>query len=301
MDFNVFSTKKIPCQRHPKEILSHICTIPDCQYNNLLLCPKCQTPDNPHYTHHKRGILKIKDFLEAQLYLVEPSVADELILRTLDIEKKIKLMENDFKNEDSEIDKDFGALFALFFKISDTAKTTLKKMIRESSQKLAEKNQSLNKALMTIKNNKTEAKDVQQIIEAINPESADHLMKSLLNKKQQKYEELSQAVAGLIAELENCPKERITYKKSENGKRIFEEIKDSFEKACLNVLGQFRSLLEDPTKKSKKADLSKIATNSPLKDRNIDQSVAKIAQDIERSRNNLGKSPLKIEKDPRNS
>jgi len=289
--------KRLACPRHSNEAVTYVCTFPDCQAPSISFCPKCQVTEAGHFNQHRKFIQKIRDFLDSQLFPAEPPMLDELLLRTNEIEQKLLKIEEEYKKEDVQIDKDFGSLFAIFFKVTETGKNILKSSLRESFTKISERNMALRKSLEYLKVNKNDPNELKKSLAMLNKDNTDEQLKSLLAQRQQKFETLNTNLADIISDLDSSVREKPIYKKSPYSQSIFEELKANFDKACYNVINHLKGLIEITGAKPipvKKIDLTagtSLDRSSPL-DRQYNASVARIAQDIERSRSIANKGPL---------
>jgi len=289
--------KRLACTRHPNETVVYVCTFPDCQAPSVSFCPKCQVTEAGHFTQHKKFMQRTKDFLDSQFFIAEPPLVDELLVKTNEIEQKLLKIEEEYKKEDVQIDKDFGSLFAIFFKVTETGKNILKSSLRENFTKISERNMALRKSLEYLKVNKNDPNELKKTFAMFNKDNTDEQFRIMMAQRQQKYDTLNMNLADIISELDSNVREKPIYKKSPYSQSIFEELKTNFDKTCYNVINHLKSLIEISGAKPipiKKIDLTAgtaLDRSSPV-EKQYNASVARIAQDIERSRSIANKGPL---------
>ena len=135
----MFSGKSSPveCRKHPKSPVLFVCSLGSCSFGSLI-CDGCIKAEPHHTSIHKHFIYNINDFLSHQNAKVATKLLPSLNQSLIDIEKKLSVYSQTIETESQEIDRDFAALFKIFFNASETTKTFLKENVKNEHKRLSE-------------------------------------------------------------------------------------------------------------------------------------------------------------------
>jgi len=251
MKINMFSAKSstFDCQKHAKSPVMFICSLPNCNFGNFV-CDNCIKTEPHHTSIHKNFVYNINDFLSHQNTKVSTKLLPSLNQTLVDIEKKLSIYSQHIETETQEIDRDFAALFKIFFNASETTKTFLKENVKNELKRLNEK-------LVNLKKNSKE------VIEQESPKKNESFLGSFLSKdpdkieasnteelisklilKNQNFNKLRAEILNLSGETETAGSNPVKYKKNDQSKKLYDEIKDNFDKSCKDMYRQFKLLFE---------------------------------------------------------
>ena len=219
--------------------------------------------------------------MQHQNYLLDPHLSDELIEKSSLIDQRLRDIENLCRQEDAEIDKDFGALFAVFYKLTEEGKQLLKETIRNGSKQIAERISTLSKSFQQMKKTKVNPKEVMPHFSKLTTDGAEEILRSLINKRANKFSDYNANLSSLSLELENCISSRSRYKKKESSRQHYKDIKESFEKNVQSLVGYFKDLLDSPLRETRYHQVTFGAMNQPLKDRETISGVSSARSIVE--------------------
>lgn len=242
------SIKSSDCPRHPKTAYLYVCTHPNCQQAPLF-CDQCLKTDNSHTSTHKNFFFTLTDFLNTQNGKLSIRLYPSLNQTLLELDRRAGMLSQSIENDIKEVDIDFAALFKIFFNISESAKNYLKDFLRSENKKIIEKITLLKKSLKDLQDNESQKPSpgflntlLSRDPDKIEANSLEELVQKLLNRNQNA-NKLRGDILTMGSELDNgiIPSK---YKKSEGGKKIFEEIKEEFDKSCKEMYRQFKQLIQ---------------------------------------------------------
>ena len=247
----MFSGKnsQVECRKHPKSPVLFVCSLGNCTFGSLI-CDNCIKTEPHHTSIHKHFIYNINDFLAHQNAKVATKLLPSLNQSLIDIEKKLSIYSQTIETESQEIDRDFAALFKIFFNASETTKTFLKESVKNEHKRLNEK-------LVNLK------KNTKDVTEQESPKKSESFLGGLLSKdpdkieaanneeligklivKNQNYNKLRAEILNLNSEADNVTANPVKYKKNEQSKKLYDEIKENFDKSCKDMYRQFKLLFE---------------------------------------------------------
>jgi len=166
-----------------------------------------------------------------------------------DIEKKISSYSQHLETETQEIDRDFAALFKIFFNASETTKNFLKDNIKNELKKINEKLSVLKKSLKDINEQDPPKKEtflpnfLTKDPDKIEASSTEELITKLIVKNQP-FNRLRAEIVGFNLEIDSTTNNPIKYKKNDQAKKFYEDIKENFDKSCKDMYRQFKLLIE---------------------------------------------------------
>lgn len=245
----MFSNKNAECSKHQKSLIILVCSMQGCNFGNLI-CESCIKTEPQHTSMHKNYIFNLNDFLNHQNTKISAKLLPSLSQTVIDLEKKITFYSQHIETEIQEIDRDFSILFKIFFNASETTKNFLKDNIRNDLKKINEKLSQLKKNLKDVGDqespkktdsffNNIFAKDPDKIEAA----STTELIIKLITKNQS-MNKLRADILTFNGEVEATTNNPIRYKKNEKSTKLYEEIKENFDKSCKEMYRQFKLLFE---------------------------------------------------------
>ena len=245
----MFSHKTPECQKHPKTQVLFICSLQGCNFGNFI-CDNCIKTEPHHTSIHKNYIFNINDFLNHQNTRISLKLLPSLNQTIIDIEKKISLYSQHIETETQEIDRDFAALFKIFFNASETTKNFLKDNIKNELKRLSDRMVALKKNLKDTSESEPPRKNesfLQNLLskdpDKIEASSTEELINKLITKNLP-FNRLRADVIGFNYEVDSTTSNPIKYKKNDQAKKLYEEIKENFEKSCKDMYRQFKLLIE---------------------------------------------------------
>lgn len=245
----MFLQKHVECPKHPKNQVIFVCSMQGCNFGNLI-CDTCIKTEPQHTSMHKHYIYNLNDFLNHQNTKISIKLLPSLNQTIIDLEKKVTFYSQHIETEIQEIDRDFAILFKIFFNASETTKNFLKDNIKSDLKKINDK-------LALVK------KGLKDVSDQESPKKSESFLSNLLSKDPDKIEANSQLelitkliaknqvmnriradILGLSTELDSTTNNPIKYKKNEQSIKLYEEIKENFDKSCKDMYRQFKLLFE---------------------------------------------------------
>lgn len=213
--------------------------------------------DTLHLQTHKPYIYPYNEFLNLQT--VKPSAKLLPLLTQIlqEIEKKVALYSQHCEGEVQEIDRDFATLFKTFFAVSETSKNFLKDHVKSEIKKVNERLSGCKKILKEIVDSEGTSSNSlgskmdfflnifskdgdKSALDGVNPED---LIPRLIQKNQGA-NKLRGDLVLLQTEIESMLQNKVKYKKNEDAKRLYDEIKQEFERSCKDMYRQFKAMIE---------------------------------------------------------
>lgn len=238
------------CPKHSSSY-SFVCSAPSCP--TPLFCEQCSKSDPQHLPTHKVFLIPLGEFLNTQNGKLSQKLIPVLNQMLTELDQKNNICFQKAEGEIKEIDIDFATLFKVFFNLSESAKTFLKDNIKIQSKKNSEKLATLKKLLKDILEQENSKKNdgflnnlFSKDIDKIEAKTVEELVEKLLTRNFIA-NKLRSEIMNLAQEIEN--NQPASYKKNEQARKLFEEIKDNFEKSCKEMYRQFKMLVQggDPT------------------------------------------------------
>ena len=246
--------KQLFCKKHPTYPIKFVCSYGSCT-SAALICENCLKFDTQHIQTHKPFIYPYTEFLTIQNS--KPSLKLLPLLNQIlqEIEKKVSLYSQHCEGEVQEIDRDFATLFKTFFSVSETSKNFLKDHVKSEIKKVNEKLSAYKKNLKELvdqdggssQGKKTTdfiinifSKDTDKGLEGLSPED---LIPKLITKNLG-CNKLRGDLVLLQTDIETMLQNKVKYKKNEQAKKLYDEIKQEFERSCKDMYRQFKAMIE---------------------------------------------------------
>lgn len=276
------------CPKHNAPY-SFVCSAPSCP--TPLFCELCSKSDPQHLPTHKIFLIPLGEFLNTQNGKLSQKLIPVLNQMLSELDQKNNIFYQKTEGEIKEIDIDFATLFKVFFNLSEAAKTFLKDNMKIQSKKATEKLSSLKKLLKDMhdqENSKNEnfltnlfSKDTDKL----EAKTIEELVNKLLTRNVIA-NKLRSEIMVLAQEIES--NQPASYKKNEQARKLFEEIKENFEKSCKEMYRQFKMLVQggDPTDLRKSIFAMKKSLVGPPQTVSIDL-------DVKNDRNSMASSMVK--------
>lgn len=243
------SNKTIECSKHMKSQVLFVCSMYGCNFGSLI-CDNCIKIDPQHTSLHKNYIYNLNDFLNHQNNRLSTKLIPSLSQTLIDIEKKISFYTQHIETETQEIDRDFATLFKIFFNASETTKTFLKENIKNELKRFSDKLIVLKGSLKDIGDQESPKKSdsflpnfLTKDPDKIEAASLNELISKLIIKNQP-FNRVRADVVGLNNDIDSSTTNPIKYKKNDQAKKLYEEIKENFDKSCKDMYRQFKLLIE---------------------------------------------------------
>jgi len=248
------SSKQIFCKKHPNYPIKFVCSYGSCIPSSPFICENCLKLDSQHIQTHKPFIYPYTEFLTLQTSKPSAKLLPLLTQILQEIEKKVSLYSQHCEGEVQEIDRDFATLFKTFFSVSETSKNFLKDHVKSEIKKVSEKLSSYKKTLKELVETDGGSslakkadflvnmftKDNEKSLEALSPED---LIPKLITKNQNS-NKLRGDLVLLQTDIENMLQNKVKYKKNEQTKKLYDEIKQEFERSCKDMYRQFKAMIE---------------------------------------------------------
>ena len=246
--------KPLFCKKHPTFPIKFVCSFGSCANSNPLICENCMKFEPQHIQTHKPFIYPYTEFLTIQNAKPSVKLLPLLTQILMEIEKKVSLYSQHCEGEVQEIDRDFAALFKSFFSVSETFKNFLKDHVKSEIKKVNEKLSAYKKNLKDLtetdgsgsQGKKTDflatifSKDNDKLPEGLSPED----LISRLIARNLNVNKLRGDLVVLQIDIESMLQNKVKYKKNEQAKKLYEEIKQEFERSCKDMYRQFKAMIE---------------------------------------------------------
>lgn len=246
--------KPLYCKKHPSSPIKFICSFSSCPYQNALICETCMKFDTQHIQNHKPFFYSYNEFINTQTNKPSAKLLPLLTQIMQEIEKKVALYSQHCEGEVQEIDRDFAALFKTFFAVSETSKNFLKDHVKSEIKKVNERLSLCKKSLkefvdsegagsqgkMDFLMNLFSKEGENKVFEGPNPE--EYIAKMI--QKNQGPNKLRGDLVVLQTEIESMLQNKVKYKKNEQAKRLYDDIKLEFERSCKDMYRQFKAMIE---------------------------------------------------------
>lgn len=253
MSNSAVNSKPVFCKKHPTYPIKFVCSFGSCS-SSPLICENCMKFDTQHIQSHKPFIYLFSEFLTIQIGKPSSKLLPLLTQILQEIEKKVSLYQQHCEGEVQEIDRDFAALFKTFFSVSETSKNFLKDHVKSEIKKVSEKLISFKKTLKELidtdggisQGKKIDflanifSKDSDKSLDGLSPED---LIPKLITKNQNS-NKLRGDLVLLQTDIEGMLQNKVKYKKNEQTKKLYEDIKQEFERNCKDMYRQFKAMIE---------------------------------------------------------
>ncbi|EGR27008.1 MORN repeat protein [Ichthyophthirius multifiliis] len=239
----------LTCQKHNKQV-RYICCFENCTYGNLM-CELCINNDPKHTVNHKYYIQEYQQFILTQNRIqmkLLPSIND--IFTELD--NKFNSYQFHCEQETNEIDQDFSQLFKIFFQLSESAKTFLKENIKSEYKKIQPKVSEIKQKYNDLLNNKKKEKNSNIFSKIFNsnndekdldtPNNEDQVLKII--KSNAPLNNIKVEAIQVIQQLQRMYENKVYYKKNQQSKQLFEQIKENFDQSCKEMYRKFKQFIE---------------------------------------------------------
>ncbi|KRX02753.1 hypothetical protein PPERSA_02243 [Pseudocohnilembus persalinus] len=236
---------EITCPNHEDKFIKFICSKKECKYGHII-CTQCIKDDKQHANKHKNYLFQLEDFIDVQSKMSQkfiPSLAETF----KEVENRYVKYNQFCEKEVQEIEKDFAALFKVFFGFCEESKQFLIRQINEDCEDFNVEFNKVKKGFQDLAKQKKD-KNIFSILfnKEEHPFDKSNPYKSIENliKNNAPLNEMRGRCIQLSLDLDKIVGDRKNYRKNELKVSIFKQIQQDLEQFGKVVKNKMQHLFD---------------------------------------------------------